>query len=427
MAKDILGREMAPGTPAAAYNTMSVKAVGDAKRIANDVVRPAMQRGFPGVAAVAQGAREDMAGQSLPRQAGTLVRAVPAAAVGVGADVLRSAGLASNAVFGPYMNAASEFGRGLMGSTASTAPAMAATVKPAAPVVPAITQPEPKYTPGAGLPSASQIASERSRAMSSQNTNDAATGIGGGSLNVNVMRQPNGNLSFSGQGGGEGVNYTGMPTWSSQSGGAGKGGIGYSTSGAMGNSGFDLSSQNAKMAAALQGIRDIDRQKKIDEYTSAIASGSGGAVGVAQNKIALAGLGDIVQRQMANDNATGINQTNDATRRAGIAADLTMSNARDATSRYGIDTQAKTAQEGFEVEKQKAAASIAAARAKVAAGKPTTTKDKTALFVFAGLNADGTPRTPAQQAEVERRYASSFGNRDSLSSLMQSYQQPEGE
>jgi len=277
-----------------------------------------------------------------------------------------------------------------------------------------------------GLPSAGQIALDKAHSASAQQASDQAIGIGGGSsnnpLNVNVTRQANGNLSFSGVGGGEGVNYTGMPKWSSQSGGAGRGGIGYSTGGSMGNSGFDLASQNAKMASALQGIRDFDRQKKVDAYTDAIASGVGGAVGVAQNKIALAGLGDIVQQQMRGDNAASINQTNDATRRASIAADVGMSAARDATSRYGVDTQAKTAQTGFEVEKQKAAAAMAAAQIRAAAGKPATMKDKTALFVFGGRNADGTARTPEQQAEVERRYAYSFGNRDSLAGLMQSYQ-----
>ena len=79
---------------------------------------------------------------------------------------------------------------------------------------------------------------------------------------------------------------------------AGKGGIGYSTGGSMGNTGFDLASQNAKMASALQGIRDFDRQKQVDSLVDAISSGAGGAVGVAQNKMALAGLGDIVQQQM---------------------------------------------------------------------------------------------------------------------------------
>lgn len=418
MAKDILGYEMGPSTPAAAYNAMSVKAAGDARKFATDVVRPAMQQAFPGVAAVAQGVKEDMAGKSLPRQAGMAVRAAPVAAVGVGADVLRSVGLASKAVFGPYMAAATEFGRGLGGSTADAAPTtVAPVVKPVAPVAAAPTpvRPVTTSTPGAGLPSAAQIASDKARATTAQSISDTAMGIAPAAqpANINVSRQANGNLSFSGTGGGTGVTYSGMPNWTSTKGGAGQGSVG---------GGFNLAEQNARMAAALQGFRDFDRQKQFDESIQNVVSGKGGPVGVAQNKIALANLGDVVQRQMANENATSVATINANTQKRAQDLGLKGALARVGASIYGVDVGAATADKGFEVEKQKASAAIAAAEAKARTGKAMTAKDQTALFVFAGLNADGTPRTPAQQAEVERRYASSFGNRDSLSSLMSAYQ-----
>lgn len=407
MAKDILGYEMGPSTPAAAYTAMRVKAAGDARKFATDVVRPAMQQAFPGVAAVAQGVKEDMAGKSLPRQAGMAVRAAPVAAVGVGADVLRSVGLASKAVFGPYMAAATEFGRGLGGSTADAAPTtVAPVVKPVAPVAaePTPVRPATTSTPGAGLPSAAQIASDKARATIAQNISDTAMGIAPAAqpANINVSRQANGNLSFSG-----------MPNWTSTKGGAGQGSVG---------GGFNLAEQNARMAAALQGFRDFDRQKQFDESIQNVVSGKGGPVGVAQNKIALANLGDVIQRQMANENATNVATINANTQKRAQDLGLKGDLARVGASIYGVDVGAATADKGFEVEKQKAAAAIASAQIKARTGKAMTAKDQTALFVFAGLNADGTPRTPAQQAEVERRYASSFGNRDSLSSLMSAYQ-----
>lgn len=295
-----------------------------------------------------------------------------------------------------------------------------APVAPANPVVAAV-KPDVGYTTGAGLPSREQVAADKSRARVAQEVSDRALGVfappSTQPTSINVERQANGVLAFTGVGnGGTGVQYTGLPNFTTQQGGAGKGAF------SVAESGFNLAEQNARMASALQGIRDFDRQKKADELIDAIASGRGGAVGVAQNKIALASLGDLVQRQMANENATSVATINANTQKRAQDLGLKGDLARVGASIYGVDVGAATADKGFEVEKQKAAAAIAAAAAKARTGKAMTAKDQTALFVFAGLNADGTPRTPAQQAEVERRYASSFGNRDSLSSLMSAYQ-----
>lgn len=301
------------------------------------------------------------------------------------------------------------------GRGASRALATPPAVVPPVAAAPTPVRPATTYTPGAGLPSAAQIASDKARATTAQSISDTAMGIAPAAqpANINVSRQANGNLSFSGTGGGTGVTYSGMPNWTSTKGGAGQGSVG---------GGFNLAEQNARMAAALQGFRDFDRQKQFDESIQNVVSGKGGPVGVAQNKIALANLGDVIQRQMANENATNVATINANTQKRAQDLGLKGDLARVGASIYGVDVGAATADKGFEVEKQKAAAAIAAAEAKARTGKAMTAKDQTALFVFAGLNADGTPRTPAQQAEVERRYASSFGNRDSLSSLMSAYQ-----
>lgn len=411
-----------------------LQTVGQGVKPVADVTK----RAFPSTVAVGQGAQDSMVGQSLPRQAGGAVRAAPALALGVGSDVLRSAGLASRAVFGPYTNAAAEFGRGFVG---------ASDVKPAPQATSVLTTPIRDGVPGAqgrrvldtsaplselnALPglsaqrdfSSAKIVPTNFAAASAGSstpggpTSGGAEGTADQRQTIKVEKQANGVLSFTGVGnGGTGVQYTGLPNFTTQQGGAGKGYVG---------AGFNLAEQNARMAAALQGFRDFDRQKQFDESIQNVVSGKGGPVGVAQNKIALASLGDLVQRQMANENATSVATINANTQKRGQDLGLKGDLARVGASIYGVDVGAATADKGFEVEKQKAAAAIEAAQAKARTGKAMTAKDQTALFVFAGLNADGTPRTPAQQAEVERRYASSFGNRDSLASLMSAYQADE--
>lgn len=264
------------------------------------------------------------------------------------------------------------------------------------------------------LPSAAQVASDKSRAASAQAASDARLGMqpAGAPAAIDVKRQANGVLSFTGSGGdGTGaVKYSGMPNWTSQRGGAGQGSVG---------AGFNLGEQNQRMAAALQGIQAMDLQKKADSLIDAMASGAGGAVGVAQNKAAMAALGPLIERQMANENALKTTGMTTATQARGQDLGLTGEMARVAATNRSTDVGASTADKQLEVEKQKAAAVIQAAREKAAAGKPTTLKDQTALFVFSGKNADGTPRTPAQQAALELRYAATFGNRDSYMGMLQ--------
>lgn len=306
----------------------------------------------------------------------------------------------------------------LFGGPKLAAPAAAVAPVVATTATPATAKPAPAragYVPGTGLPSAEQIASDKSRANAAQARSDALLGIASQPqpTSINVTRQPNGVLSFSGSGGGDGtgaVSYSGMPNWTSANGGAGQGAVG---------SGFNLAEQNQRMFATLQGIQAFDDQKNARAMIDAMASGTGGAVGVARNKAAMAALGPLIDRQMAGDTAvktTGM--TTEAQKRGqdlGLQGDL----ARVMASTYAADVGAKTAEKGFEVDKQKAAAAIQEARERAKAGKPPSLKDQTALFVFSGLNADGTKRTPAQQAALELRYAATFGNRDSYMGMLQ--------
>lgn len=174
---------------------------------------------------------------------------------------------------------------------------------------------------------------------------------------INVSRQANGNLSFSGVGGGDGtgaVTYGGLPSWTSAKGGAGQGSVG---------GGFNLAEQNAKMAATLQGIQEFDRQKKVDTLTDAIASGAGGAVGVAQNKIALAGFSDILKQQMAGKSNAEIAKLTAETQRRGQDLGLQGEMARVAGSKYGVDVGAQTAAAQTAVDEKRIAAAAKAATA----------------------------------------------------------------
>ena len=242
-------------------------------------------------------------------------------------------------------------GRGASRALA-TPPAVVPPVAAAAtPVRPATT-----YTPGAGLPSAAQIASDKARATIAQNISDTAMGVAPTAqpANINVSRQANGNLSFSGTGGGTGVTYSGMPNWTSNKGGAGQGSVG---------GGFNLAEQNAKMSAALQGMQEFDRQKKVDTLTDAIASGAGGAVGVAQNKIALAGFSDILKQQMAGKSNAETAKLTAETQRRGQDLGLKGDMARVEASKYGVDVGAKTAAAQAAVDEKKIAAAAKAATA----------------------------------------------------------------
>ncbi len=420
---------MAPGTPAAAYNAMSVSLADTIKQRA---ANPAKTLGSDArVIADTAGAAARGYG-NLVNQAPKVV-GIPAAGIAnaVAKGVANFQTGFTGDTYKPQQFEALTLGQMWDRTMKNIMPAAGAAPTAPAPVVPAVkpaapaAKPDNKYVPGAGLPSKEQIASDKARAKASQQASDFAMGIvpAAQPTNINVTRQPNGVLSFSGVGGGDGtgaVRYSGMPNWTSKQGGAGMGAADFG--------GQAFKPAQAEIAAGrgvLSGEKPDPMMSQFNSLMGAIGRGEGGPVGVAQNKIALQALAPLLERQMAGKTSTEVAKIGSETQRRGQDLGLQGEMARVGASVYGTDVGAETAGKGFEVEKQKAAASIAAARAKAAAGKPTTMKDKTALFVFAGLNADGTPRTPEQQAEVERRYASSFGNRDSLASLMQAYQTEE--
>lgn len=239
---------------------------------------------------------------------------------------------------------------------------------------PAVARPATTYVPGVTLPSAAQVASDKARAAAAQSASDAALGIGS-PASINVSRQPNGVLSFSGTGGdGTGaVTYTGLPNWQSAQGGAGQGAVG---------SGFNLAEQNQRMAAALQGLRGMDRQNNVDTLIANTASGVGGPVGVAQNKIALSALGPLVERQMANDTQLGVTGIQAQTQRRGQDITEEGEQARLDASKYATDTQARTAAAQQAVDMQRAAAVMNASLAtRSGANQKATQEARTQAFV----------------------------------------------
>lgn len=287
------------------------------------------------------------------------------------------------------------------------APAPAAPAAPAAaPVAPAA----PRYTPDAGLPSMAQIASDKARANAAQATSDTQLGITPQAqpTGINVQRQANGVLAFSSNGGGDGtgaVTYNGLPSWKSAQGGAGQGAVG---------GGFNLAEQNARMASALQGIRGMDRQARADEMVDAMASGTGGAVGVAQNKAAMQALGPLIERQMAGENATGVAKIGAETTRRGQDLGLKGEMARVDASIYGTDVGAQTAAADREVEIDKVRASVLNARAKAAAGKPLSQVEQLGLQIFEGKAF----KTPEARKAAMSEYVQMFKGADPLQQMM---------
>lgn len=409
MAKDILGREIAPGTPAAAYRDMAENAAITQfarKRAAN----PAQTLGQD-ARAIASGV-----GQGV-RALGNAVNQAPKV-VGIPA-----AGLANTVAKG-----VANFQTGFTGekykpqtfealtlgqmwdrtwkpgaATAAAAPAPAPAAAPAAPAAPAAST----YTPGAGLPSAAQVASDKSRATAAQTASDSQLGITPQAqpTNINVRRQPNGVLAFSGAGGAGGVNYTGLPSWTSAQGGAGQGAVG---------SGFNLAEQNARMATALQGIQSMDQQTKANEMIDAMASGAGGAVGVARNKAAMQALGPLIERQMSNENATGVAKLGAETTRRGQDKSLQGEMARIGASVYGTDVGAQTADADRQVEMDKVRASVLVAKAKAAAGKPLSQTEQLGLQIFEGKQF----KTPEARKAAMAEYVQMFKGGDPLSQMI---------
>ena len=287
---------------------------------------------------------------------------------------------------------------------AAAAPAAVPTVAtPAEPARPAALA----YTPGAGLPSMSQVASDKARANAAQTASDSQLGITPQAqpTNINVRRQPNGVLAFSGAGGAGGVNYTGLPSWTSAQGGAGQGAVG---------SGFNLAEQNARMATALQGIQSMDQQTKANEMIDAMASGAGGAVGVARNKAAMQALGPLIERQMSNENATGVAKLGAETTRRGQDKSLQGEMARIGASIYGTDVGAQTADADRQVEMDKVRASVLVAKAKAAAGKPLSQTEQLGLQIFEGKQF----KTPEARKAAMAEYVQMFKGGDPLSQMI---------
>lgn len=277
---------------------------------------------------------------------------------------------------------------------------------PAAPAAAPVAKPVPGLqttvtsspVAGTGLPSAAQIASDKARASAAQTANDTALGLptAGAPAAINVSRQPNGVLSFTGSGGdGTGaVKYSGLPQWTSQRGGAGQGAVG---------GGFNLGEQNARMAAVLQGIQASDRQKNADRMIGNIAGGAGGPVGVAQNTLAMQQLGPLLERQMSTTSAENINRTNDATRRNESALGFAGEALRDVTTRRGQDLTVKTAAQQAALAKQELDLKAAIAKDGKSGDPEKVAKARLAEVEYmrqTGLTLDGKRLDPGYHQEL---------------------------
>lgn len=409
MAKDILGREIDPNTSAGAYRKMAD----------NANVMQAAGKGTRTVADAAGQALKNMG--SLANQSPKLL-GVPAAGI---ANLAATGG--ANFMTGftgqqytPNTYEAKSF-TDMFGGGRPAAPVVAPTTSPATTALPGIKPNAPStYVPGAGLPSADQIASDKSRALLAQRMSDEALGMNttGSPLSVKAERQANGVMSFSGQGPGAGVSYTGTPNWTSQRGGAGQGQV---------ISGGDLASRNANLAGALQGIQSMNAQAQRGDLIDRIASGSGGAIGVAQNKMALAGLGDMLDTQSKNAAALSAAGMQAETQRRGQDLGAQEGAARNLVTKYGYDTQAKTQANDQELRKQQIAATYDMAQQKLAAGKPLSLKDKFAMNLFTGRDPSGKPfKSEAEENKAMQRFTTLFGNTSLADAILaQQMQAPE--
>lgn len=383
MAKDILGREITDPALVRMQNTMN-----------KEPVATTVGRGTRSAVTAAGQAAQGLG--ALVNQAPKLV-GIPAAGV---ANAV-SSGIANfqtgftGQKYNPQEFQALTMGqmldRTMVPGRAAASPLAVPSVVPTTPKPAAST-----YVPGAGLPSRQQVASDKSRAMFAQAANDERLGVSApaGPAAISVSRQANGNLSFTGSGGdGTGaVRYTGMPSWTSQRGGAGQGSVG---------SGWDLASQNARMAAFVQNAQAEERQKATDRMIADMASGAGGAVGVAQNKLAMQALGPLVERQMANENALKTTGMTTAAQLRGQDKDSQDNAARVAASRYGTDVGAKTAADQMEVDREKVKALALSARAKQQAGKPISQIEQLGLRIFEGKGMTEAARKAAKADYTE--------------------------
>jgi hypothetical protein len=254
-----------------------------------------------------------------------------------------------------------------------------------------------------GLPSPEQIASDKARAAASQAASDARLGItpsGGLPAQINVTRQPNGNLSFTGSGGdGTGaVNYTGLSNFKSQAGGAGQGSVG---------EGFNLAEQNQRLATALAGFRENDLQERVTQLADDISSGAGGLFGPKRNKAALAELAPLLVRQQENKNATRVANLNAATLRRGQDFDLQAETARtnEATRRTNLDAFGAAQNRKLTAQELDLRAAIAL---DARSGNPKQVADarvaEVAYMRQTGLTLDGKRLDPGYHAELLKNH-----------------------
>ena len=224
---------------------------------------------------------------------------------------------------------------------------------------------------------------------------------------IDVARQANGNLSFTGVGtpGTSGVRYTGLPEWQSKKGGAGQGSVDFG-----GEAFKPAQAMVARGEGVLSGMNNPAVQYR--ELADKIARGVGGAVGVAQNKIAFAGLGDILQRQMASQSALQTANIGAETQRRGQDIDATANTARTAASKYSADIAAKTAAEANETHKQQVAATLAAAGAKTMdpAKMSKAAMSELQLSLILGKTRDGKAIDPAVREDLTKRFMALGGN-----------------
>ena len=292
------------------------------------------------------------------------------------------------------------------GSTPATAAPLNPS-RPATSTAPTTTvgaSPASSYVPGAGLPSAAEVASDRARANASQNASDAALGVSGtGGAHIGVTRQANGVLSFSGSGGdgSGGVVYTGLPNFKSQQGGAGQGAVDF------GGQAFHPAQQ---AIASGQGFGAPQTPLATAQgLAEKIASGAGGPVGVAQNHLALQALSGVLSTTIQG-------QSSQATARIGAGAQRYAADrgfdenaARVGAELAGQNVQKQIHAQGnvtaLEGQKIRAAAINRAGSRRLASSQADHQEavNQMAALAYSGKNPDGTPATPAQSAVYLQR------------------------
>lgn len=409
MAKDILGREIDPNTTAGAYRKMAD----------NTNVMQAAGKGARTVA--------NTAGQALQNM-GSLVNQSPKL-IGTPAAGLANLAAAGGANFMTGFTGQKYVPNTYEGKTLTQlfsggqAPAAPTSPAPAAAALPTIEPNAPStYVPGTGLPSAAQIASDKSRALLAQRTSDEAMGLNttGSPLSVNATRQANGVMSFSGSGPGTGVSYTGTPNWTSQRGGAGQGQV---------ISGGDLAGRNANLAGALQGIQSMNAQAQRTDLIDRIASGSGGAIGVAQNKMALAGLGDMLDTQSKNATALSAAGLQAETQRRGQDIGAKSDIARTAAILSGQQAQAGTAREQIAAQKDATALRLATSLEAIKAKSKTARSQAEEALLTRKDPATGKRMSDQKYAELYQAFLAtgSQGVNSQYLPMMQGFADTSGE